>query len=204
MSGFALYKANKYDEAIFVLSKFINLNPNNQNLPYAFYLKGYCYYERISLVTRDQKIAKRAYESFTELQKKYPNSIYSKKASNHLILLNNQLAGKEMSVGKYYQKRKKFLAAILRYKVIIRDYKRSAQIPEALYRGIECYLSLGLDLPAVRFISVLKYNYPKSIWTTNASRLIKEFKLDYNNTLDSMKNKTLDLENLIIEEYDLI
>jgi outer membrane protein assembly factor BamD len=204
MSGFALYKANKYDEAIFALSKFINLNPNNNNLPYALYLKSYCYYERIALVTRDQKFATRAYESFIELKKKYPNSQYSKKASNHLALLKNQLAGKEMSVGKYYQKRKKYLGAILRYKTIIRNYKKSAQIPEALYRIIECYLSVGLDHPALTFISILQYNYPKSVWFNDASNLIKKYNLNSEKIKKYQAENSLDLEKINIDDFNLI
>ncbi|MDC3091470.1 outer membrane protein assembly factor BamD [Rickettsiales bacterium] len=204
MSGFALYKANKYDEAIFALSKFINLNPNNKNLPYALYLKSYCYYERIALVTRDQKFAKKAYESFTELKTKYPNSQYSKKAKNHLALLKNQLAGKEMAVGKYYQKRKKYLGAILRYKTIIRSYKKSAQIPEALFRITECYLSIGLDHPAMRFISILQYNYPKSVWFSDASGLIQKYNLNVQNVKKYQEGKSLDIEKIDIDDFNLI
>ena len=204
MSGFALYKANKYEEAVFALSKFINLNPNNPNIAYAMYLKAYCYYERISLVTRDQKVAKKAYESFIELKRKFPSSKYAKKSVQHLALLNNQLAGKEMSIGKFYQERKKFLGAILRYKTILRDYKKSSQIPEALFRIIECSLSLGIELQAVRFISVLGYNYPKSQWYIDAFTLAKKYNLDFKKTSNKIKNKSLDLKNLDLNEFDII
>ncbi len=202
MSGFSLYKANKYDESIFVLNKFINLNPNNPKLDYAYYLKGYCYYERINQVSRDQKVAEKAYNSFKELQNKFPNSIYSKKAKNHIALLINQLAGKEMSVGKYYQTRGKFLAGILRYKTILRKYKNSAQIPEALYRIIECYLSIGLEPQAIKLAAILGYNYPSSKWYNDVFSLIKKNEIKFK-TEDLRKKNLLDIEKINIDDFSL-
>lgn len=200
MSGFSLYKDNKYDEAIFVLSKFINLNPNNPDLDYAYYLKGYCYYERINLVSRDQKYAESAFEVFNELKNKFPESKYSKKSLKHINLLNNQLAGKEISIAKYYQTRGNFLSGILRYKEVIKKYKNSAQIPESLYRMIECYLSLGLKDQAIRFVKVLAYNFPKSQWSKDSIILMKKHKVSYK--VDYEKDKSLDLNSINSEDFN--
>lgn len=200
MSGFSLYKDNKYDEAIFVLSKFINLNPNNPDLDYAYYLKGYCYYERINLVSRDQKYAESAFETFNELKNKFPKSKYANKSIKHIRLLNNQLAGKEISVAKFYQTRGNFLSGILRYKEVLKKYKNSAQIPESLYRIIECYLSLGIKNEALRFTKVLAYNFPKSQWSRDSLILMKKHQISYK--IDYEANKSLDLENINSEEFN--
>ena len=200
MSGFSLYKDNKYDEAIFVLSKFINLNPNNPDLDYAYYLKGYCYYERINLVSRDQKYAESAFETFNELKNKFPKSKYASKSMKHIRLLNNQLAGKEISIAKFYQTRGNFLSGILRYKEVLKKYKNSAQIPESLYRIIECYLSLGIKNQALRFARILAYNFPKSLWSRDSLILMKKHQISYK--IDYEVNKSLDLDNINSDEFN--
>ena len=200
MSGFALYKNNKYDEAIFTLSKFINLNPNNPDLDYAYYLRGYCYFERINQVTRDQKYAKKAYDSFIELNNKFPKSKYSQKSKKHIILLNNQLAGKEMSIGKFYHTRGNFLSGILRYKYILKNYKKSAQIPESLYRLVECYLSLGLKNQAIRYAKILGYNFSKTQWHIDAQILMKKHSV--NLTRNYEKEKSLNLDTIDPNEFN--
>tara|TARA_B100000242_G_scaffold290510_1_gene262032 strand:+ start:1030 stop:1857 length:828 start_codon:yes stop_codon:yes gene_type:complete len=202
MSGFALYQANKYEEAIFALNKFINLNPNDKNLDYAFYLKGYCYYERMNEVSRDQVIAKKAIQTFNELKNKFPTSKYSLKAVNHIKLLNNQLAGYEMNVGKFYQSRNKFLAAILRYKTILKKHKNSAQIPESLYRILECYISIGLQEQAIKVASIIKYNFPKSVWYDQTIKTIKSSNIEISQLEKSQKNKEVDLEIVDFENFD--
>lgn len=202
MSGFALYQANKYEEAIFALNKFINLNPSDKNLDYAFYLKGFCYYERMNEVSRDQVIAKKAIETFNELRNKYPNSKYSKKAINHIKLLNNQLAGYEMNVGKFYQSRNKFLAAILRYKTILKKHKNSAQIPESLYRILECYISIGLKNQAIKVASIIKYNFPDSLWYTETLNLIRSSNMKVSQLEKNLKDNQIDINNLNFDEFD--
>jgi len=201
MSGFSLYKANKYDEAVFVFEKFINLNPNSPNLDYAHYLRGFCYYERMSQVSRDQKLAQKALESFVELRNRFPKSKYSKKARNHISLLNNQLAGKEISVGKFYQSKGKYLSGILRYKTVIKTYKNSAQVPEAIYRIIESYIALGLNSQASTLTSILKYNFPNSIWFSSAISLLRNEKIYYNNLKKDKGDKLLDLKNINFDEF---
>lgn len=186
MSGFSLYQENNYEEAIFVLNKFINLNPNDKNLDYAHYLKGFCFYERINNVSRDQEMAKKAEQTFTELKNKFPNSKYSVKAQQHLKMLNNQLAGYEMTVGKYYQKKGRFIAATLRYKTIVKKYQNSAQIPESLYRIIECYLSLGIEPKAISLSNILRFNFPDSIWTKEGLDLMKK------NNIKLVNNKLME------------
>ena len=202
MSGFSLYKQNKYEEAIFALNKFINLNPNHKSLAYAYYLKGFSYYERIPQVSRDQILSQKAKESFEELQNKFPESTYAKKSNQHLKLLNNQIAGHEMMVGKFYQKQKKYIAAVLRYKTILKKHKNSAQIPESIFRIIECYLSLGLKSESLKLTSLLYYNFPKTSWYKEAYNLMKEVNLNVNILEKLEKEKKINLKKTSFDELN--
>ena len=203
MASFALYQQNKYDEAILILSKFINLNPNSKYLAYALYLKGFCYYERVSEVTKDQKITQQAFKAFRELLNKFPDSKYSLKAKKHLVLLTNQLAGKEMSIGKYYQKRGNYLAGILRYKEVIQNYKKSALTPESLFRLTECFLSLGINSEAIRMVSILAYNFSNSVWYNDAFNLLQKSKLNIKSIKEIKENNLLNLKNVNFDELSL-
>ena len=140
---------------------------------------------------------------FQELLNKFPDSKYSFKAKNHLILLTNQLAGKEMSIGKYYQKRGNYLAGILRYKAVIQNYKKSALTPESLYRLTECFLSLGIRSEAVRMVSILAYNFSNSVWYNDAYKLIKKSNLNIESIDEIKQDNLLNLKNVNFDELSL-
>ena len=160
MTGFAHYTANEYDEAILSLSKFIELNPNHDLIPYAIYLKAYSYFERIPDINLDQKFSSRAFEEFSELINRYPNSKYSRKSKKHLIKLNNHLAAKEIKIGKFYQSQGNYLAAVKRYKVVLKQYRQSTLIPESIFRLMESYVSLGLVKQSYYLYKILEFNFP--------------------------------------------
>ena len=199
MAGFAQYMSNQYEEAILTLSKFIELNPDHSSVPYALYLKAYSYYERMPDVNFDQRTSERALEEFTELINKYPKSKYAKKSKKHVSSLNNHLAAQEVKIGKFYQSQGFYLAGIKRYKKILSDYKKSSHIPEAIFRLIECYSSLGLNKQSVYLFKILKYNFPKTSWVKEGGKLIKK-----NSRLGSFKKEELDLKNLKIDDFDLM
>ena len=202
LTGFAHYTANEYDEAILSLSKFIELNPNHELIPYAIYLKAYSYFERIADIKLDQKFSSRAFEEFSELINRYPNSKYSKKSKKHLQKLKNHLAAKEISVGKFYQSNGDFLAAIKRYKVVLRDYRKSILIPESIYRLIESYVSLGLVKQSFYLYKILEFNFPKSKWKQEGNSLVKKYNLNKN--LKKYKKEQLDLQEIENIDFDLI
>ena len=202
MAGFAHYKANEYEEAILTLSKFIELNPTHQSIPYAMYLKAYSYFERMPDVNLDQKLSNRAVEEFTELINKHPNSIYAKKSLTHLKTLSNHLAASEVKIAKFYQSQGYFLASIKRYKDVLKNYKKSSHIPESIFRLIECYVSLGLVKQSYYFYKILEYNFPRSQWAKESEEIIKEKKINKN--LKKFKKKQLDLKSLKPEDFDLI
>ena len=202
MAGFSLYSDNKYDEAILTLSKFIELNPNHKLVPYALYLKGYSYFERMPNVNLDQKFSERAFETFSELQNRFPKSIYANKSINHIKTLKNHLASKELKVGKFYQSEGYLLAGLKRYKNVLKDYKNTIHVPESIYRIIECYISLGLKKQVIYLYKILNYNFPESEWNSETKKLIKKYKINFESK--ESEKKQLDLEKLERTDFDLI
>lgn len=171
MAAYALYQDNKYDEAVNSLDRFIQLNPSNPNVDYAYYLKGLCYYEQIVDVGRDQKLTLNALDSFLEVTRRFPTSKYARDARLKIDLTRNHLAGKEMAIGRWYLNRGQPLAAINRFQKVIEEYDTTEQVPEALLRLTEAYTALGLKEEAKRTAAVLGHNYPGTEWYEDAYAL---------------------------------
>jgi outer membrane protein assembly factor BamD len=174
MSAYAYYEAQQYDNAILSAERFIEWNAGSEYVPYAQYLIGMSYYERISDVGRDQKMTSDAQREFTELVRRYPQTPYARDAGLKLDLINDHLAGKEMEVGRFYLKRKDYVAAINRFNRVVEQYQTTTHVPEALHRLVEAYMALGLRDEAVRNASVLGYNYPGSVWYERTYALVTD------------------------------
>ncbi len=172
MAGYAHYQANRYDEALIGLDRFIQLHPGNRDISYAYYLKALSYYEQISDVSRDQKATERARSALQEVMRRFPNSKYARDAGLKLDLTHDHLAGKEMEIGRYYLRKRQFLAAINRFLVVIEKYQTTTHVPEALLRLSEAYSGLGLDDQARRAAAVLGHNYPGSEWYIDSYKLV--------------------------------
>ncbi|MEC7488722.1 MAG: outer membrane protein assembly factor BamD [Pseudomonadota bacterium] len=168
MSAYSNYQANKYDEAIIDLDRFIRLHPGNRDIAYAYYLRALAYYERISDVSRDQFMTERALASLTEVIRRFPNSKYARDAKLKVDLTRDHLAGKEMQVGRFYLTRKHYLAAINRFRRVIDNYQNTTHVPEALHRLVESYTALGIKEEARKVASVLGHNYPGTEWYVDA------------------------------------
>ncbi|EPY03174.1 outer membrane protein assembly factor BamD [Magnetospirillum fulvum] len=164
MSSYALYERNKYDEALIGLDRFIQLHPGNKDAAYAYYLKGLCYYEQISDVGRDQKMTEQALKSLQEVVDRFPASPYARDARLKIDLSRDHMAGKEMSVGRYYLNTKQYLAALNRFKIVTEQFQTTSHVPEALHRMVEIYTILGLDDEARRTAAVLGHNFPGTDW----------------------------------------
>ena len=123
MVAFTYYQSNKYDDAIIALDRFIQLHPGHRDIPYAYYLKGLCYYEQISDVGRDQRITQQALDALSDVAKRFPDSPYARDARIKVELCIDQLAGQEMYVGRYYQKQQQYVGAINRYRTVIERYQ---------------------------------------------------------------------------------
>jgi outer membrane protein assembly factor BamD len=172
MSSFSYYLAKKYPEAISSSRRFLTIHPGNKEAPYANYLIAMSYYNQIEDVSRDQRITQQAADAFGELIRRYPESRYSADARLKLDLINDHLAGKEMEVGRYYQRAGNWLAATNRFRVVVDKYQTTTHTPEALHRLVESYLALGIPFEARKAAVVLGANYPSSPWYNRAYRLI--------------------------------
>ena len=175
MAAWAFYEDNQYPRAIAALDRFIELNPAGGDLTeYAYYLRALSYYEQIVNVERDAAMTREAQEAFEDLLRRYPEGLYARDSQLKLDLTRTHLAGKEMAVGRFYLNAGHHGAAISRFNVVVRDFDTTNQVPEALYRLIESYLSLGLRDEAMRVLQVAEFNYPQSIWTERGIALIDD------------------------------
>ena len=174
MAAWSFYQDNNYPRAIASLERFIELNPADDMVEYAYYLKALSYYEQIVDVERDAEMTLLALNAFDDLLLRYPDGIYSRDARLKADLARSHLAGKEMAVGRFYAERGYYAAALRRFERVVRDHQTSNQVPEALYRMVESYLALGLVDEADRVGSVAVYNYPDSFWTTELLALAED------------------------------
>lgn len=172
MTAYSHYQANKYDDAVVALDRFIQLHPGNRDTPYAYYLKGLCYYEQISDVGRDQRVTELSLKILQEVVDRFPSSKYARDARLKVDLTRDHLAGKEMNIGRYYEKRGLYLAALNRFKVVTEQYQTTTHVPEALHRQVEIYVSLGLPDDAKRTAAVLGHNFPGSEWYEDSYSLL--------------------------------
>lgn len=164
MSAYSLYHVGNYDEAVFALDRFIDLHPGNRDAPYAYYLRALCYYEQISDVERDQRITGIALDLLEDLVRRFPDTEYARDAQLKLDLTYDHLAGKEMTVGRFYLRQGHYMAAINRFARVVEEYQTTTHTAEALHRLVEAYTRLGVHEEAERYASVLGHNFPGSDW----------------------------------------
>ena len=168
MQVFANYRQGKFSEAILAADRYMAIYPNGKDVPYVLYLKGTSYFGQIKDITRDQQLSRDAIDTYTLLINNYPKSDYAADAKEKLLVAYDQLAGKEMSVGRYYLGNGQYTAAINRFRVVVETWQTSTHIEEALFRLTEGYLLLGLTNEATTAAAVLGHNYPSSTWYQEA------------------------------------
>ncbi len=173
MSAYANYLDNQYPEAISGLQRFIQLHPAHKDTAYAYYLKALSYYEQISDVGRDQDMTERALKGLREVVRRFPKTKYASDSRLKIDFTIDHLAGKEMDVGRFYQDKKQYLAAINRFKLVADKFQKTSHLPESLLRLVESYLALGLRHEAKKVGSVLGHNYPGSEWYSDAYALLE-------------------------------
>jgi outer membrane protein assembly factor BamD len=173
MSAFSYYMAQQYPDAISSAQRFLTIHPGNKDAPYANYLIAMSHYQQIEDVNRDQKITQQAADSFGELIRRYPQSRYAADARLKLDLINDHLAGKEMEVGRFYERQGNWLAATMRFRTVVDKYQTTTHTPEALERLVESYLALGIPEEARKAAAVLGANYPGSKWYERSYKLIQ-------------------------------
>ena len=172
MSAYSYFKDEKYDDAISSLDRFIRLHPGNKDIAYAYYLKGICYYDQIAPSKKEQSVSQEAYITFDQIITMFPDTEYAKDAKSKMGLIQDHIAGHEMSVGRYYLQNKEYISALNRFTTVTDNYQNTAQIPEAIYREVEVYTILGLSTEAKRKEEILRNNYPETNWAKRAAKLV--------------------------------
>ncbi|MCX5497130.1 outer membrane protein assembly factor BamD [Kaistia dalseonensis] len=173
MSAFTNYRLGNYDETVSAAKRYISLYPSSPDAGYAQYMIGQSYFKQIPDVTRDQDATQRALQAMQEVIDKYPTSEYVDDAQRDIIIARDQLAGKEMQIGRYYLERREYPAAINRFKIVVTQYANTRQVEEALYRLTSAYLAMGIVQEAQTAAAVLGHNFPNSSWYKDAYSLLQ-------------------------------
>ena len=174
MSAFSYYIARDYNKSIQNAQRFLSIHPGNKDAPYAYYLIALSYYEQISDVNRDQKITEQARTALQEVNRRFPQTEYAADARLKLDLVEDHLAGKEMEIGRFYQRSGQWLASAARFRNVVDKFQTTSHTPEALYRLTESSLALGLKEEAVKYAAVLGANYPGNEWYEKAYELVQD------------------------------
>ena len=173
MSAYSNYQAREFEEAIAAAKRYVTLHPGSPDSAYAQFIIGSAYYDQIPDVTRDQARTEKAVAALDEVARKYPNTEYAVSAKRKMDIARDQLAGKEMTVGRYYMDKKDFTGAINRFKIVVTQYQTTRHVEEALMRLTEAYMSLGIVPEAQTAAAVLGHNFPESPWYKDAYTLVK-------------------------------
>ncbi|MFL6856609.1 MAG: outer membrane protein assembly factor BamD [Allosphingosinicella sp.] len=174
MSAFSYYAAKDYTKSVESARRFLSIHPGNRDAPYAYYLIALSYYEQINDVERDQTTTKQALDSLGELIRRYPDTRYASDARLKVDLVRDHLAGKEMDIGRFYQRRNQWLASVVRFRTVVEEYQTTSHVAEALMRLTESYLALGLPEEAQKAAAVLGANYPNTKWYERAYALMQK------------------------------
>ena len=173
MSTFTKYRLARYTDAVTAGNRYLNLYPRSDDSAYVQYLVGLSYWKQIVNVTQDQKTSLQTIDAMQKVIDNYPDSEYVDDAQAKIRFARDQLAGKEMQVGRYYLERKEYLAAISRFRAVVEKYPNTNQIEEALARLVEAYFALGVVQEAQTAAAVLGHNYPDSQWYADSYKLLK-------------------------------
>ena len=187
MAAYSYYTQNYYGDAVAELERFIKIYPNHYNISYAEYLLGLCFYEQIIDEKKDLQSIDNAKAIFSNIIKKYPSTDFAIDANFKLDLINDILAAKEIYIGRYYFDKKKWIAAINRFRTVTDDYDTTIYVEEALHRLVEIYYIIGLEEEAKKYANLLGYNYMSSEWYEKSYSIFdKTYEI---NKKDNTRNK---------------
>jgi len=193
MAAYSYYTQDYYQDAIYELERFFKVYPQSKNLDYAIYLLAICFYEQIVDEKKDLNSIINAKKNFQLVIKDYPNSEYAIDAEFKLDLINDILASKEMYIGRYYFKKKKWIPAINRFRTVIDDYDNTVYVEESLHRLVEIHYTIGLKDEAKKYAKILGYNYKSSKWYEKTYFL---FNKDYKK--NSVKKENTKVKNKVL------
>ena len=195
MAAYSYYTQDYYGDAISELKRFIRNYPANDNLDYAYFLLGTCYYELIVDEKKDLSPLLNSKNYFSLVVKEYPNTDFALDAKFKLDLIENVLASKEIYIAKYYVSRKKWIPAINRFQNVVNDYEKTEYVEEAIHRLVEINYMLGLENEAKKYAALLGYNYQSSEWYKESYRV---FNKDYEDPKDKIKKNK---QNVIFRNF---
>ncbi len=190
MAAYSYYKQDYYGDTIAELDRFLRVYPNHKDIPYAYYLLGIAYYEQIVDEKKDTQSIIKAKETFLLLVKKFPNSEYALDAEFKLDMINDILASKEMFIGRYYFNKKKWIAAINRFRNVVDQFEETIYIEEALHRLVEIYYIIGLQEESQKYAQLLGYNYQSSQWYEKSYSVFDKI-YEKNKKENTKKNKSI-------------
>ena len=197
MAAYSYYSQNYYGDAIAELERFIKIYPNHYNISYAEYLLGLCFYEQIIDEKKDLQSIDNAKAIFLNVIKKYPNTDFATDANFKLDLINDVLAAKEIYIGRYYFDKKKWIAAINRFRTVTDVYDTTIYVEEALHRLVEIYYIIGLEEESKKYANLLGYNYVSSEWYEKSYSVFdKTYEI---NKKDNTRNKKF--TNSILKKF---
>ena len=173
MGAFTNYRMGKYEEAIAAGQRYVSLYPSSDDAAYAQYIVGLSYFRQINDITRDQRESRRAIEAMQEVVERWPESEYVEDAKAKIRFARDQLAGKEMQIGRYYLERREYIAAVRRFRNVVETYPNTNHVEEALARLTETYYAMGLASEAQTAAAVLGHNYPDSQWYRDSYALLQ-------------------------------
>ncbi len=197
MASYSYYKQDYYGDAIAELKRFLKVYPKHKNISYAYYLLATCYYEQIVDEKKDLESIQNAKKTFEILIDKFPNTEYSLDAEFKIDLINDILASKEMYLGRYYLERKKWIAAINRFRNVVDEFDQTIYTQEALHRLVEIHYIIGLEQEGKKYANLLGYNYQSSIWYEKSYSIFN--KMYEENKKKNLKNKKK--SNIIMRKF---
>ena len=174
LSAYSFYSQDYYPRAISEIERFIKKYPKHENMDYAYFLLAMCYYENIVDEKKDLEPLLLSKEKFNFIVENYPNTDFAQDSKFKINLINDILASKEMYIGIYYLKNKKWVAAINRFKHVIENYETTIYVEEALHRLVETNYNIGLKEEAQKYANVLGYNYQSSEWYEKSYKIFNQ------------------------------
>ena len=188
MAAYSYYTQDFYENTIAELKRFLRIYPKHKNIDYAYYLLGLSYYEQIVDEKKDLSSIMNAKNTFEYIISEFPNTEYAMDSEFKIELINDIIASKEIYIGRYYQSKKKWIAAINRYRTIVDYYNTTIYIEEALHRLVEIYYIIGLENEASKYAQLLGYNYQSSKWYQQSYKIFdKNYKIQ-RKKLEKKKN----------------
>lgn len=192
---YIFYESKDYLNTLEYIKKFKKLYPKNRNMNYVDFIRALVFYEQITITSRDQTYALQALKEFTDIIKKYPNSIYADESRLKIDLVNEQLAGKQIYIARYYMKKSKWIPAIKRLKIIINDYDTTIYSEEALHRLVEIYYKLGNINEAKKYASILGYNFNDGSWYKKTYKIVanQNYSINEKKTKKKLRDKVKEI-----------